>query len=230
MLLRISRKMDTAHSFSSRCKKLATASTLQRFEMLREFYWLLKTQYYYRAFFGRIGRQTKIIKPLRLNNVESVHIEDDVIIKQFLWLVAAHPNSNDVPLLHIDKGTRIGHFNHISAFNGIFIGKHVLTADRVFISDNSHSYQDIQEPIMNQEIISTRNVYIGDSSWIGENTCVISCTIGRNSVVGANSVVIHDVPDFSVAVGSPARVVKRYNESSHKWEKTNHMGEFIRQD
>jgi acetyltransferase-like isoleucine patch superfamily enzyme len=62
-------------------------------------------------------------------------------------------------------------------------------------------------------------VTIGDGAWIGENACVIGASVGKNAVIGANAVVTQDVPDFSVAVGVPARIIKRYNPSSQCWEK-----------
>ncbi|HHQ4611724.1 MULTISPECIES: DapH/DapD/GlmU-related protein [Aeromonas] len=62
---------------------------------------------------------------------------------------------------------------------------------------------------------------IGDNVWIGEGVSIVGASIGRNSVVGANSVVTHDIPEYSVAVGSPARVIKQYNFEMKRWEKVN---------
>ena len=64
-----------------------------------------------------------------------------------------------------------------------------------------------------------RDVVIGEGSWLGEHVCVIGASIGKNCVIGANSVVTHDVPDYSIAVGVPAKVIKRYNFNSKQWEK-----------
>jgi acetyltransferase-like isoleucine patch superfamily enzyme len=63
-------------------------------------------------------------------------------------------------------------------------------------------------------------VRIGSGAWLGENVCVIGANVGRNSVVGANSVVMSDIPDFCVAVGAPARVIRRFDASLGKWVKT----------
>jgi acetyltransferase-like isoleucine patch superfamily enzyme len=78
----------------------------------------------------------------------------------------------------------------------------------VFISDNDHSYSDLDLPIIQQPIKFKKNVSIGSGSWIGENVCIIGASIGRNCVIGANSVVTKDVPDFSVVAGNPAKVIK----------------------
>ena len=130
--------------------------------------------------------------------------------------------------LIIGEGTNIGHFNHIYATKSIIIGKKVLTADKVYISDNLHSYENINIPIIDQPIKQISTVEIGDGSWLGENVCVIGAKIGKNCVVGANSVVTKDVPDYCVAVGSPAKVIKRFCLNSNEWLKTDEKGNFIK--
>ena len=61
-------------------------------------------------------------------------------------------------------------------------------------------------------------VIIGEGSWLGENVCVCGASVGKHCVIGANSVVTRDIPDYCIAVGSPARVVKRYNFDKNTWE------------
>ena len=67
------------------------------------------------------------------------------------------------------------------------------------------NYQDIKLPIKSQAVVFKKSVYIGDHSWLGENVCVIGASVGRHSVVGANSVVTSDIPDYSIAVGSSCK-------------------------
>lgn len=63
-------------------------------------------------------------------------------------------------------------------------------------------------------------VSIGDDTWIGTNVVIAgTIKIGKHCVIGANSVVTTDIPDYCVAVGSPCRVIKKYNKSSGLWEK-----------
>ena len=82
---------------------------------------------------------------------------------------------------------------------------------------NEHNYEDIQEPIMNQGGYK-KPVIIGDGSWIGINTTILQgSTIGRNSVVGAGSVVKGKFPDYSVIAGNPARIIKRFDKDINKW-------------
>ena len=62
-------------------------------------------------------------------------------------------------------------------------------------------------------------VEIGDGTWLGENVCVISSKIGKQCIIGANSLVINDLPDYCMAVGSPARIIKKYSHTTKSWER-----------
>ncbi|MEF1172714.1 acyltransferase [Vibrio sinaloensis] len=105
------------------------------------------------------------------------------------------------------------------SIDSVAIGERVLIADGVYISDNLHSFDDVDKSVIDQPVVSAGNVNIGDNVWIGEGVSIVGASIGRNSVVGANSVVTHDIPEYSVAVGSPARVIKQYNFETKQWEK-----------
>lgn len=186
---------------------------------IHDYYYLLKSQYYYKQYFGEIGKKSKLILPMRLKNVKNVFIKENVIINKFAFIITYHIPGTAKPELVIDKGTIIGHFNHISAANSVYIGKNVLTADKVYISDHNHEYKDISKPIMSQGIYSSGVIRIGDGSWIGENVCIISAKIGKNCVIAANSVVTKDIPDFCIAGGVPARIIKKFDHINNTWTK-----------
>jgi acetyltransferase-like isoleucine patch superfamily enzyme len=150
---------------------------------------------------------------------EYIYIGEDAGISSFCWLGVYPQKGLKTPRLSIGDGTEIGNFSHITCVNRVEIGSKVLIADRVHISDNEHVFSDVAIPIVDQGVTSRGPVVIGDGSWIGENVNVLSCKIGKHCVIGANSVVISDIPDFSVAVGLPARVVKQYNRNTGRWER-----------
>jgi len=101
----------------------------------------------------------------------------------------------------------------------------VLLARNVYIADHGHAFEDVNTPIMLQGIDHVGEVEIAKHSWLGQNVCVLpGVRIGQHCVIGANSVVTRDVPDFSVAVGAPARIVKRYDHESRRWEKLSSGG------
>lgn len=129
------------------------------------------------------------------------------------------PLGGGISELVIEDGCTIGHFNHIYATKRIVLRKDVLTADKVYISDNMHGYEDVGTTILRQPVVQRNTVEIGEGSWLGENVSVIGANVGKHCVIGANSVVTHDIPDYSVAVGSPAKVIKRYDFGLRKWIK-----------
>jgi acetyltransferase-like isoleucine patch superfamily enzyme len=174
--------------------------------------------------FKRFGKSS-IIRPLKINGPKYIEIGDNVKIAYKGWLTA-EKRSDCIPQLIIEDNTRIGHFSTISCVRDVRIGKNVLIADRVYISDNIHSYEDITLPVMHQPTIFKNSAYIGDDTWIGANVSIIGARVGKHCVIGANSVVTKDIPDFSVAIGSPASVIKRYNFETNVWQRTNNDGTF----
>jgi len=179
----------------------------------------IKTCFYYRYKFKAIGWRSAILKPLRIDHGKNISIGDRVFVGYKSWLAASPLTGHQDCKLIIDDGCTIGNFNHIYSTHEVILEKHVLTADKVYISDNIHGYEDVTSPIMTQPVVQKKTVRIGTGSWLGENVCVIGASIGAHSVIGANSVVTTDIPSFSVAVGAPARVIKKYNFYSKKWEK-----------
>lgn len=180
---------------------------MEKTETVAHWYWLLKTQYYYRRYFLAIGARSRIIKPLRLKHVNNIDVGREVLIHKYCWL-QTEERSGSRPKLIIGDGCIIGNFNQIVCADRVCLEDKVLTADGVFISDHDHRFDDVHRPIMEQGIRSRGPVVIGSGSWLGKNVVVISAHIGRNCVIGANSVVIHDIPDHSVAAGSPARIIR----------------------
>ena len=164
-----------------------------------------------------LSSKAHVQKLLRVDGSERITIEKNVIIQRMTW-IGAVPLTYDVNChLLIGEGSIIGNFNHIYAVGEIEIGKNVLTADKVFISDSQHVFTDTTVPILFQGIRQLAKVKIGDGSWIGENVCILGASVGKNCVIGANSVVTKDIPDYCVAVGSPARVIKKFDSASESW-------------
>jgi acetyltransferase-like isoleucine patch superfamily enzyme len=80
----------------------------------------------------------------------------------------------------------------------------------VFIGDCNHGFLDTSKPISQQPINFAGRVEIGEGSWIGIGVAILpGVTVGKNTVIGANSVVTHDVPDCCIAAGNPARIINR---------------------
>lgn len=177
-------------------------------------------RHWFAAFFShtfkQFGKKVAILNPDIIEGERYISLGDYVSINAKVWLLALRQNDT-LPQLVIGERTTIGRFAHIVALREVMIGKNVLIADKVYISDNLHAYEDIAQPIMDQPIVFKKSVKIGDNSWIGENVSVIGASIGKHCIIGANSVVTNDIPDYCVAVGTPAQVIKRYNSTTNQW-------------
>jgi acetyltransferase-like isoleucine patch superfamily enzyme len=111
----------------------------------------------------------------------------------------------------IGDGSVIGRGSGIVAHECIEIGAGVFTGHNVYVTDANHGYENLDLPIGHQFGLH-RPVSIGDGSWIGHGAIVLpGATIGRHVAVGAGSVVTGTLPDYCVAVGNPARVIRRYD-------------------
>ncbi|MFH1079084.1 MAG: acyltransferase [Pseudomonadota bacterium] len=173
--------------------------------------------------YKRLEFKALIIKPLRIDGEKYISLLGGVVVQAQSWLYAQKIDGCE-PELILNKGCIIGHYNHIAAVRRVVLGEHVLTADRVYISDNTHEYENIHIPVMHQGAKLKSEVTIGEGSWIGENVCIIGAKIGKHCVIGANAVVLDDIPDYSVAVGVPARVAKQYNLATGSWERVQAPG------
>lgn len=143
--------------------------------------------------------------------------------------VSIRPDCDIFPSEGSGNGIEISDYSDIGTRNrlggNVRIGKHVLLVPDNYIASVDHCFQEIDVPIMYQGAYEPHrngheNLSIGDGSWIGCHCAIIGDVhIGKHVVIGANSVVTKDIPDFSVAVGCPARVVKRYDPSKGIWAK-----------
>jgi putative acetyltransferase len=148
---------------------------------------------------------------LRLAN--KVRIEDEC---SFCF----NPISDKKPEIIIGEGTLIGKRNDFGCSESIVIEEHVITAPYVHYSDRNHSYEDVETPIMKQPTSVKGSIHIGRGSWIGFGAQIMSgVTIGIQCVVAAGAIVTKDIPDYCIAGGNPAKILKRYNFQTKKWEK-----------
>jgi acetyltransferase-like isoleucine patch superfamily enzyme len=110
--------------------------------------------------------------------------------------------------LRIGDKVVLGTANTVNCYLDVEIGAATIVADWVYVTDFDHVIDDVEVPIKDQGIVKTP-VRIGPDCWVGVKVTVLrGSRVGRGSVLGANAVVRGDVPDWSVAVGAPARVVR----------------------
>ena len=126
-------------------------------------------------------------------------------------------NFRDLPHAGITIGENcfIGELNVMRGQGGITLGDKVFTGPMVQILAVNHVFADPDVPIADQGI-TAQGIVIEDDVWLGASAIVVDgVRVGRGSVVGAGSVVTRDLPPYSVAVGSPAKVVRDRRESDH---------------
>ncbi len=166
-----------------------------------------------------MGEKSTIIPPLRFSNLHLMRIGRNVTIHTGCWMQALSMVSDDgSPKIILEDGVGIGMNSTISAAVRIHIGRQVFTARNIYISDHGHEFRDVNVPIADQSISEPAPVTIKDFSWLGQNVVVLpGVTIGKHSTIGANSVVNKDIPDYCVAAGVPARVIRRYNPATDQW-------------
>lgn len=133
------------------------------------------------------------------------------------------------PLIILNEGVSIQQNCHITCAKRIEVGSNTSIAANVTITDIDHPYYNINIPIEKQPL-EVKSVKIGSDCKIYNNVVILKGTnIGNHCVIGANSVVKGTFHDNSIIVGIPARIVKRYNDLSQRWEATNPDGSFILQ-
>jgi len=189
--------------------------------LLKLFYMLL---YHPLLFFkiGELGKNVLIGKWLEIKNADKIYIKNNVRIGHSCRVSIIKKFNNELfnPKVCIDEYTYIGNRFTILCAEEIKIGKNVLIASDVMITSENHGIDPLNELNYNLQSLETKPVFIDDGVWIGEKVSILpGVIIGKKSIIGANSVVSKSIPEYSIAVGSPAKVIKRFNFEKKRWEK-----------
>ncbi|CAB4602939.1 unannotated protein [freshwater metagenome] len=159
-------------------------------------------------------------KPTTIFNEQFISIGEDTLIGEGVSLSAGMVPGQQCltnPVVTIGDRCLIGRGSGIVGHFSISIGNDVWTGHHVYITDQNHGYEDVTRPI-SQQTQPELPVVIGDGSWLGFGSVVLpGVTIGKHCVIGANAVVTNDIPDHCVAVGVPAKVIRRYDAQQEKW-------------
>jgi acetyltransferase-like isoleucine patch superfamily enzyme len=139
--------------------------------------------------------------------------------------IEAYPESCKTALF-FGENFQMNDYVHITAIEEVRIGRNVLLASKIYISDCSHgSYSGDEKDsdptsIPKHRKLFSKPVVIEDNVWLGEFVSVLpGVVIGKGTIVGANSVVSKSLPANVIAVGIPAKPIKKYNFESQRWEK-----------
>ena len=159
--------------------------------------------------FGKFGFRTRLISPDMVTNPRRVRLGQRVSIWKGARIEAIGDESGDNPKIEIGDNTVIHMYFHCGAAESVKIGRDVLIAGRVYITDHDHVHDDPGVPPRWTQALVSKPVVIEDGVWLGEGCVVLKgVTIGSRAVVGANAVVTRNVPPGAVVGGIPARVIR----------------------
>lgn len=142
-----------------------------------------------------------------------------------LWLEAINAEStpDGCVLIRIGDNVAVSRWSHIAATHRVEIGDGVLIGSRVIITDHNHGqyggpHTPPDVPPIVRPLDINGHVVIGRNVWIGDGVVVTpGSEIGMGSIIGANSVVIGQIPPFTIAAGAPAKPIKKFEFTSKEW-------------
>lgn len=192
--------------------------------MFFKIFWILRGLLY-KPFFGKYGLPSYIGKPVFIENFKRIFIGKRVRIFPSARIEVIDDDSS----IFFEDNISIGQNLHIISGGSqeLRIGKNTTFSANVFITNIDHKYDEIKKHLLEQPLVSSKT-QIGENCFIGYGVVIQAGTmLGKQCIVGANAVVRGHFPDYSVIVGVPARIVKRYDIEKQEWCKTNNKGEFI---
>lgn len=182
--------------------------------------------------FGNTPKNLRIDLPRRIVNSKYMFLGDDISLGPGCLLIAIthyptvsmqHPEKPRVKQAFNPKIT-IGHRVtatgglQVAAYREITIEDDVVLASNINITDGLHGYENANEPYKYQPIFRIAPIIIKRGCWIGQNVVILpGVTIGEFTIIGANSVVTKSIPAQCIAVGSPAKVIKQWDETTQSW-------------
>lgn len=166
--------------------------------------------------FHRIGSRTVLQLPIRLGGEQFIELGNSVFVGAGSWFQIIGAGSTDgTPLITIEDGTSIMGYCTITAVERVVIERKVLIARYVYISDHTHAHSSREQAIKDQGVTKIAPVRICEGAWLGQGAVICpGVTIGRNAVIGAYSVVRHDVPDYCMAAGIPAKIIREADQAN----------------
>ncbi|MBP3710260.1 MAG: acyltransferase [Treponema sp.] len=187
--------------------------------------------FYYtqKQWYGQLYKTDFVNKPLIISGKKNIFLGKNVFFRDGARIecISSWKEQKFSPKLEIGDNTTFEQDLHLICANHVKIGSDCVFSARVFISDLSHEYKDINKSVMQQPLV-VKDIEIGDGCFVGYGVCILpGVHLGKHCIVGANAVVTKSYPDFCVLTGNPSVCIKRYDVESKTWKKTDKYGNFI---
>jgi acetyltransferase-like isoleucine patch superfamily enzyme len=180
----------------------------------------------YPLLLGRVGRNVTFGTNVVIRHPRKIFIGDNVVIDDNCVLDAKGPSNRGIVIgngvflgrntilsckngdIVIEDGANIGFNCEVFSAGSVRLGKNILVAAYSYFVGGTHTFARTDIPIIEQPR-DAKGIDIGENAWIGAHVVVLDgCRVGRDAIIGAGAVVNSDIPDYAIAVGMPARVVK----------------------
>lgn len=172
------------------------------------------------AFFAKIsnvGAGTYIDRTAHVLGWRNIRIGKSCVISSDCWL-NVNSRSGNSPTIEIGDFSFVGRRNFFSSGKKIYVGPYALTGPDCKFMGSDHLFNDPLKPFISTGTTDLSTIYVGANCWLGADVRILgNVTIGHGCVLGAGATVLSNVPPFSVVVGSPARVLKRYDIEAKTW-------------
>lgn len=194
--------------------KLMPYSLYRGLQAVKIRYCLAMYDDYFRKKCSSYGTDCRIYNPDRIAGLENISIGNNFTIGEhsILETISSYQGEKFQPKISIGNNVSFGKRSHIGCINKIVIGDNLLTGSNVLITDHGHggsSYDQLVTNPKERNLTSKGAIIIGQNVWIGDKASLLAgITIGDNVVIGANSVVTHNIPSNCVACGNPAKIIK----------------------
>lgn len=162
---------------------------------------------------GSVGSYVDIRRGLKVNSPSNISLGNHVRIDRMSRL-----SSYEGGKITIEDGCYIGQFFSVMAGGDVVIRKNTLIASYVAVISENHSMNPEAGVKYGNQPLIKENIEIGENCWIGEKVAILpGVKIGKWSIIGAGSIVNKSIPAYSIAVGNPAKVIKKYDFNSKEW-------------
>jgi acetyltransferase-like isoleucine patch superfamily enzyme len=183
-------------------------------QFLREIKRFVLNRYYRRS---AIGTGASVDPSVQVLGWKSVRIGPGAVIGEDCWLNVNHRSSRSASII-IGASTFIGRRNFFSPARLIEVGEFCLTALDCKFAGANHKYDNPMRPYISTGTNSDGEIRVGPNCWFGVSATVLgNVSIGRGCVIGAHALVMSNIPPFSIAVGHPARIVRRFHFGERRW-------------